>query len=78
MSFHLPTEDQILEARADLYVALLIARPDDDVQLIGHVLKALRLLGEDPPNVFDLASHTKKMAELDAMVARHVQREGHG
>ena len=69
MSF--PTEDQIFEARACLYVALVLAQPSDEVQIIDHVLRSLRLIGGEPPKGFDIAGHTAKVDALAALVAKH-------
>jgi hypothetical protein len=64
-----PTERQILDARAELYVALVIAQPTDHFLIIEHVLKALTMLGDTPPKGFDLAGHLARRSIMEAGIA---------
>jgi hypothetical protein len=46
-----PTEEQLMDARSHLYVALVQSISSDDPMILGHVRDALLALGGTPPDV---------------------------
>jgi|WetSurMetagenome_2_1015567.scaffolds.fasta_scaffold00973_10 hypothetical protein len=68
--YQTPTEDDVMRAVAQLWFALVLARPSDDPTMADYVLKALRLLGDQPPECFDMAAHQARMESLGEPLAK--------
>lgn len=57
-----PTEEQVLEARAHLRIALGQSLPSDDSLIIGHVKYALILLGGHLPEITTSTHESRRSA----------------